>query len=277
MVIAMDPTLRVLRLLTGSILLASNSLTSAGTWSDHFSQNVLGSDWQGDRDFFSIVDAALQGVSAAPIAPVPLRRVEVGKDWTDYTIQCRIDVVEPSLVICTKGALVLRDNGSEGYVFALHVATKTIEVYRLSNQEMLLSKDAPLQLQQWYLVRAELQGATMTFFVDDQLIGTVTDDRSLSGAAGVAVQDAMEVLFDDFTVTGQNIPGNGLELSLGQKVTLSWSSSLTNSILKVTSELSPTTAWSTVTNTPASVGDQLAVTLDPAPGNRFFILVPKSP
>ncbi|MGA2661289.1 MAG: hypothetical protein ABSH34_27730, partial [Verrucomicrobiota bacterium] len=98
----MDPTLRVLRLLTGSILLASNSLTSAGTWSDHFSQNVLGSDWQGDRDFFSIVDAALQGVSAAPIAPVPLRRVEVGKDWTDYTIQCRIDVVEPNVLVCTK-------------------------------------------------------------------------------------------------------------------------------------------------------------------------------
>jgi hypothetical protein len=273
----MSPTLRVLRMLTGSILLAWNSLMFAGTWCDHFSQNVLGSDWQGDRDYFSIVDGALKGISAAPLAPVPLHRVEVGKDWTDYTIQCRIDVVEPNLLVCAKGALVLRDNGYEGYVFALHVATRTIEVYRLSNQEMLLYADAPLQLQQWYLARAELQGATMSFFVDDQLIGTVTDDRSLSGAAGVAVQDAMEALFDDFTVMGPSIPSNGLELSLGRKVTLRWSSSLTNSILKAASELSPTTVWSTVTNTPASVGDQLTVTLDPAPGNRFYVLVPKGP
>ncbi len=273
----MKPTLRLLQLLTGSILLASNSLTFAGTWSDHFSEDVLGADWQGDRDYFSIVDGALKGVSAQPVAPVPLHRVEVGKDWTDYTIQCRINVVEPNLLVCTKGALILRDNGAEGYVFALHVATKTIEVYRLSDNEMLLSADAPLELQQWYLARAELEGPTMTFFVDDQLIGTVTDDRSLSGAAGVAVQDALEDLFDDFTVSGPNIPGNGLALSLGKKVTLSWPSSLTNSILKETAELSATTAWNIVTNTPASVGDQLTVTLDPAPGNHFYILVPKSP
>jgi hypothetical protein len=273
----MKRTLRLLGMLTGSILLAANSLTFAGTWSDPFSENVLGSDWQGDRDYFSFVDGALKGVSAAPIAPVPLRRVEVGKDWTDYAVECRINVVEPNLLVCTKGALILRDNGTDGYVFALHVATQTIEVYRLSDEEMLLSQDAPLELQTWYLARAELQGATMTFFVDGQLIGTVTDDRSLSGAVGVAVQDALEDLFDGFSVSGPDIPGNELELSLGQKITLSWPSSLTNSILEETSELSATTAWNIVTNTPASVGDRLMVTLDPSPGNHFYILVPKSP
>jgi hypothetical protein len=268
---------KILPMLFGSILLASSGLTFAGTWSDHFSENVLGADWQGDRDYFSIVDGTLKGVSAAPVAPVPLRRVEVGTNWSDYTVQCLINVVEPNLLVCTKGALILRDNGTEGYVFALHVATETIEVYRLSDGEMLLSQAAPLELQKWYLARAELQGPTMTFFVDDQLIGTVTDDRSLSGAVGVAVQDALEDLFADFTVSGPNIPGNGLELSLGEKITLTWPSSLTNSILKETSELSPTTVWNTVTNTPATNGDQLTVTLDPAPGNRFYILVPKSP
>jgi hypothetical protein len=273
----MKPSLRVWRVLTGSILLASNSLAFAGTWADHFSQGFIGSDWQGDRDYFSIVDGALKGVSATPLAPVPLHRLEVGKDWADYTVQCRINVVEPNLLVCTKGALILRDNGTDGYVFALHVATKTIEVYRLSDHEMLLSQDAPLELKQWYLVRAELQESNMTFFVDNQPIGTVTDGRSLSGAVGVAVQDAMEDLFDDFSVSGPNIPGNGVALSLGQKLTLSWPSSLSNSVLKETSTLTATTAWNTVTNAPASVGDQLTVTLNPAPGNHFYILVPKSP
>jgi hypothetical protein len=273
----MKPSFRVLRPLTASFFLASSSLTFAGTWADHFSQGFIGSDWQGDRDYFSIVDGALRGVSATPLAPVPLHRLEVGKDWADYTVQCRIDVVEPNLLVCTKGALILRDNGTDGYVFALHVATKTIEVYRLSDHEMLLSQNAPLQLKQWYLVRAELQGSNMTFFVDNQLIGTVTDGRSLSGGVGVAVQDAMTALFDDFSVSGPNIPGNGVALSFGQKITLSWPSSLTNSVLKETSALSATTTWNTVTNAPATVGDQQTVTLDTSPGNHFYILVPKSP
>jgi len=112
--------------------------------------------------------------------------VGVGANWGDYTVQCRIDVVTPNLAICTKGALILRDNGKDGYIFGLHVATKTIEVYRLSDDEMLLSKDAPLELKTWYSVRAELQGSTMRFFVDGELVGTVTDDRSLAGGVGVA-------------------------------------------------------------------------------------------
>jgi NAD(P)H-hydrate repair Nnr-like enzyme with NAD(P)H-hydrate epimerase domain len=203
--------------------------------------------------------------------------VEVGTNWGDYTVQCRIDVVTPNLLVCTKGALILRDNGTDGYVFALHVATKTIEVYRLSNHEMLLSQDAPLELQTWYLVRAELQGTSMSFFVDGQLIGTVTDARSLSGAVGVAVQDTLETLFDDFTITGPDIPSNGLELSVGQKITLSWPSFLTNYVLKATSDLSATGAWNTVTNTPLNTNGQLTVTLDPAAGHRFYLLAPKGP
>ena len=118
----MKTSVRLLQLLTGSILLASISFAFAGTWSDDFSGSVLGSDWRGDRTYFSILDGALDGISAEPIAPVPLHQVEVGTNWGDYTVQCRIDVVTPNLLICTKGALILRDDGKDGYVFALHVA-----------------------------------------------------------------------------------------------------------------------------------------------------------
>jgi hypothetical protein len=274
---AMNASMRFLRLLTGSVLLASTSFTFAGTWADQFSGSVLGSDWRGDRTYFSILDGALDGISAEPVAPVPFHQVEVGTNWGDYTVQCRIDVVTPNLLVCTKGALILRDNGADGYVFALHVATKTIELYRLSDHEMLLSQDAPLELKTWYLVRAELQGTNMSFFVDDRLIGTVTDDRELSGAVGVAVQDTMQTLFDDFTVTGPGIPSNRLELNVGQKFTLSWPSFLTNYVLKTTSDLSAGGAWNTVTNTPVIISGQLTVTLDPAPSNHFYILVPASP
>ncbi len=263
--------------LIASGLWAAASSSVAGTWSDDFTGSALGSEWQGDRNFFSILDGTLDGISAEPVPPVPLHQVEVGTNWGDYTVQCRIEVVAANLAICTKGALILRDNGKEGYVFALHVATKTIEVYRLSDHEMLLSQDAPLELARWYRVRAELEGSTMKFFVDGELIGTVTDDRSLAGAVGVAVQDTMQTLFDEFTVTGPGIPSNGLEVNVGAKVTLSWPSALTNHVLKVTSDLSEPTSWDMVTNTAVKVGEYFTVTLDRFPGNRFYTLVPTGP
>ncbi len=273
----MKPRVQLLWLLSSSLVLASSPVAFSGTWTDDFSGGNLGSDWQGDRQYFSIVDGALSGISASPLAPVPLHRVEVGKDWTDYTVQCRVDVVEPNLLICTKGALILRDNGTDGYVFALHVATATVEVYRLSNGEMLLSKAAPLELKRWYILRAELSGTNMSFYVDDKFMGTLADDRSLSGAVGVAVQDTMQTLFDDFAVTGPNIPNNGLTLSIGKQLTLTWPASLTNYVLKATSQLSSTSDWEAVTNTPATVGDDLSVTLEPSAGNRFFTLQRNTP
>jgi hypothetical protein len=260
--------------LVALLLLAATLVTNAGTWFDDFSQSTLGQDWSGDTSFFSIRDGALDGLSASPVAPVPLHWLEVGNGWSNYVVQCSVNVVLPNLLICTKGALLLRHNADEGYVFALHVATKTIEVYRLSNGEILLSKDAPLELGTWYQVRAELQGDQMNFFVDDQLIGTVVDDRSPGGATGVAVQDTMETLFDNFTVTGSNIPSNGLAASrAGQQIILTWPNSLTNRVLKATDSLSATN-WTILTNQPVIEGDRVSVSLGISAGNRFFALFP---
>lgn len=202
-------------LLATTALLAAHASILAGTWLDHFSRPVLVAEWLGNRDSFSIQGEALRGVSASPLFS-PLNIVEVGKDWSDYQIQCWVNVVAPNVRVCTKGGLILRHTGKEGYVFALHQATQTIEVYRLSDHEMLLSKAAVIDFKKWYHLRAILTGPTMSFFVDDQLIGSVTDDRSLTGAAGVAVQDAEEVLFDDFEATGPSVPDHDQEFPAPQ-------------------------------------------------------------
>ena len=251
----------------------SCSAVRAGTWADDFSEPGLGADWSGNRDAFSISNGTLKGVSISPLAPAPFNLVEVGGSWSNYVVQCMIDVVSPNLVICTKGALVLRHNGKDGYVFALHVATQTIEVYRLTTEEMLLSKDAPLEFKRWYKVRAELEGDTMNFFVDDQLIGTVVDSRSPSGAVGVAVQDTAETDFDNFTLTGAGIPSNGLNAVLaGDKVMLVWPNALTNYALVSSSTIAPVPTWKGVTNIPVRDGAYFRVSLDLAPSNRFYRL-----
>ncbi len=264
--------------LTLSVFLGTRLLASAGTWCDSFSQNILGSDWRANTNDFSIVGGVLEGESASPLPGSPLNLLEVGNDWSNYVVRCWINVVTPNLRVCTKGALLLRHNSNEGYVFALHVATKTIEVYRVSDHEMLLSKNAPLELGKWYRVRAELQGDTMSFFVNDELIGIVTDNRSPSGAVGVAVQDAEEVLFDDFTVTGPNVLGNRLEIvRAGGKIKLTWPNIMTNYVLKATDTVSPGAKWVTVTNSATAEGEGLSVTLDISSGNSFFTLTPNGP
>jgi hypothetical protein len=189
-------------------LLFWSSTLKAGTWTDHFDQATLADDWTGNRSFFQIKDGILEGESASPITPSPLNLVELAVDSTDCDVACWINVVAPNTRVCTKGALILRHSGTNGYVFALHEATQTIELYRLANHQMLLKRDAKIDLRKWYYVRAELRGTTMTFFVDGQPIGSLTDTAQGSGSVGVAVQDAEAAWFDDFTVSGPNIKGN---------------------------------------------------------------------
>ncbi len=196
----------------------------AGIWSDSFDRAELGSPWRGDTENFSILDGAVRGINAHPILLLPLKWVEVGRGWDDYVVRCRINVVTPNLLECTKGALLLRHSGKEGYVFALHVATKTVEVYSLSDGKMLLSKEEPLELETWYQVRAELQGENMSFFVDDKLIGKLTDRRSASGSVGLAVQDTLKVLFDDFSVTGPGVDPGTAGIKREEKLPSVWAS-----------------------------------------------------
>lgn len=205
------------------IIFINYSFAYSGTFSDEFNGDSLNSKWTGDRDNFSVANGYLQGRNAHPILLLPLKWIEVGKNWDDYVVSCRVNVVLPNLLVCTKGALVLRRNGNEGYVFALHTATKTVELYRLSNGEILLTKNRDLQLEKWYTVSAELKGDSMSFFIDDELIGTVNDKRSLTGSAGLAVQDVLSVLFDDFTITGPKIDDGSANVKpANKKISTLW-------------------------------------------------------
>jgi hypothetical protein len=184
-----------------------------GTWNDHFLQPALATDWTGNLSDFQLKDGILIGQSASPLSS-PLNFLEIAADSTNCDVACWINIVEPNTRVCTKGALLLRHSGNDGYVFALHEPTRTIEVYRLSTRQRLLEVNARIELKQWYYLRAELRGPMMRFFVDGKLVGTVTDSQSSSGSVGIAVQDAEIAWFDDFSVTGPNIVGNVDDIEL---------------------------------------------------------------
>jgi len=204
----MKPWSALPRLLAATAFALLAVSLKAGTWTDHFYEPTLAPEWTGNRTAFQINNGLLEGQSASPLAPSPFNIVEVALDSINCNVTCWINVVAPNLHVCTKGALVLRHTGTNGYVFALHEATQTIEVYRLATHEMLLERDAKIDLGKWYYVRAELRGPMMNFFVDGNLIGTITDNAYPSGSVGLAVQDAEPTWFDDFTVSGPNVTGN---------------------------------------------------------------------
>ena len=198
--------LRLLVLVAGGVL--SLGIARGGTWTDHF-HKTMAPEWNGDNEAFHITtNGFLQGVSASPVTVSPRNQLELPMKLTNVVVSCWVNVIRPNTHVCTKGALVLRHDGTSGYIFALHQATQTVEVYRSFSGEMLLLQPAEIKLRQWYHLRAELNGTVMRFFVDGNLIGTLNDDESSAGKFGVAVQDADSVLFDDFTLRGDEVVGN---------------------------------------------------------------------
>ena len=262
------------------ILSAAFTLQSeAGTWRDHFHEH-LPPEWSGDRQDFVLTNGVLAGQSAFPVGPSPLNILELAIDSSNCVVQSWVNVVLPNLRVCTKAALILRHTGTNGYVFALHQATQTLELYRLSNNEMLFIAPAAIELGRWYHLRAELQGPAIRLFLDGRHVATVTDNLSPSGAVGLAVQDAETAWFDNFSVTGPNIIGNvdevtrpALTLSPGPAglINLRFLAEPPYDYLVQASSTPSGHDWQTITNLTAKLEPFEALIHDqPASATRFY-------
>lgn len=194
----------------------------AGTWTDNFNGNRLSPLWSGDVENFSIVNNTLEGRNASPVQ-LALKMLRLNLNLRNYTVRCRINVMLPNMLICTKGAVILRYRNNDGYVFALHIPTKTVEIYRLSNGEMLFSKEEPINLETWYELRAELNENKMAFFLDNKLIAEIEDNKLAFGAVGLGVQDALSVLFDDFSLSSPELENGWTTVEKKIKLFYTWS------------------------------------------------------
>ena len=187
---------------TGSEI-PNNGGVPLSSWHDDFRGDFLAAQYHGDTADFSLTNKSLRGISVSGAVTIgPLNTLEIGSNWSNFVISASINLVSPQLRKCSKGALILRHSGDDGYVFALHEPTQTIELYRLSNHEMLFSKTFPIKYTNWYYVEAEVHSDMISLWMNQFFLGQVRDhgaNRIPSGSAGVAVQDA-EVLFDDLSI-----------------------------------------------------------------------------
>jgi hypothetical protein len=117
---------------------------------------------------------------------------------------------------------------------------------------------------------------------------TVTDSQLLSGCdVEVAVATKDVAVAGTYNVTWTATPTQGAHLYLvavqsvvpalqaqisAGNVSVSWPTSAIGYNLQMTSNLTPTNAWTTVTNAPVIIGPQNVVTNVISPGSQFFRL-----
>lgn len=189
-------------------LLAWLSLTAwGGVWRDDFGGETLTEGWHGDVEAFRLEEGRLIGVSAHPIALV-LKGITVGDRWTHYTATVRVNVVLPNLAICSKGGLVIGKRNDRAFVFVLHTPSRQVEVFEWTTRRILLEAPFPLEYDEWHTLRADVEERSAQLFVDGVKAGKV-ENLDLAGGVGVAVEDTMKTLFDDFRVSGATIPNGG--------------------------------------------------------------------
>ena len=66
----------------------------------------------------------------------------------------------------------------------------------------------PVEINRWYTLKISTVGTISEFYIDDELIEAIDEDRFTSGRIGLNASDGI-FLFDDFVVTGPNIPDGG--------------------------------------------------------------------
>ena len=68
----------------------------------------------------------------------------------------------------------------------------------------------------WYRLKVTVKGDLIQGFIDGELMCEFNDPRYPSGSVGLGVA-GVEVMFDDFMVTGPGISNNGSDFSVTSK------------------------------------------------------------
>ena len=213
-------------------MLVSGIGASAGTWSDGFQTEASLESWvlkrRWGKTILEVRDSGLHFEAHARI--ISDYRVIGSDDWEDYEVSVRVKLLEilddfavGGLFIRGVEAGVVDKNDSSWY--GLFLADRWIEqrfpgvprdgrgVFvspRVEGQGELegVAQEFEPKLNRWYHLRAIADRDDTEFYLDDKLIGEF-DHKELSfGAVGLLVAEA-SVQFDDFVVTGRQIPNGG--------------------------------------------------------------------
>jgi len=139
----------------------------------------------------------------------------------DYTVTVKVKIIEifGSFV---DGGIMIHENALNNYYYffvadrgpQVHLGVppegKGAFAFPSINGQILKGKAKVFtpELDHWYTLKAITKDKNTEFFVDNELVGAFDYDALESGSVGLVVSNA-HVHFDDFVVTGLDIPDGG--------------------------------------------------------------------
>ena len=201
----------------------------AGTYVENFDDGDLDSwgifDFLGGVSEWKVEDGIL--ICRRPSAPSSTL-LYGEEDWGNYSIECDAKMVEP---IANFHAIALDLRVSNiGNVNSINdiycVVTKegraVIWAY-LNGNEVGASAQKALnfQLDHWYHLKAVTDGNNFEFYIDGELVASLSDSQHPTGRVGLAVNGAV-AHFDNLVITGDDVPDNTAAVSLSGKLATTW-------------------------------------------------------
>ena len=137
------------------------------------------------------------------------------KHWSTGNIEGLQVLVRREFQLCTYGfGFGNRGGGKIVYAF-----------YSLGDLTPMRFVSDPFQweLGKWYDLKLTAEGDQFWFYVDNQLVIHYTDDTYPKGKVGLSASfNGTTVHFDDFSVTGDDVPDLDLSVSPEEKLATTW-------------------------------------------------------
>jgi hypothetical protein len=148
--------------------------------------------------------------------------------WTDYTVSVRTKIVkdQPNTGWTESVGLALRCSSVwNGYAFGLAEEDLVFALYMQNDfwQHHVVSMPFQWKLNTWYHLKVAAKGDTFKFYVDDELVMDYVDNVHPTGRAGIGVTFTDTVAhFDDFVLTGAEVPDLDLTVAPKGKIATTW-------------------------------------------------------
>ncbi|MBD3181462.1 hypothetical protein GF312_04165 [Candidatus Poribacteria bacterium] len=191
-----------------------------GEW--HLASTGAGGDWKVEGGI-----AILEGAGGLSGIMFVLDR----PDWKDYTVQVDMKITQHVVTaLWEQSGLGLRFiKGKSGYYFSFGtpgVNAKKLRTYFtdfiLMQNRNLLETPFDWQIDTWYTLKAEIKGNSFKYYVDDVLMMEYTNANGPNGGTGFGVTAATDAHFDNFSVTGDDVPDAVFSVDPEGKIAVVW-------------------------------------------------------
>lgn len=209
----------------------------AGTYTDDFEDGDM-DEWElrsiGAKGTWKIEneELVLQGAGGSTAIGFSIGE----NNWRDYTVQVSMKLTKHVVTNWWEQAGVgLRmfkgDNGliKSGYYIALGTPGQNIKQLRTYYSDFVQVNNKHIQaipfdweLSTWYVLKAVVLGNTFKYYVDDELVMEYTDANGPNGGVGLSVTASTEAHFDNFSVTGDDVPDNFRPVTARDRLVTVW-------------------------------------------------------